>query len=186
MPGPAPKFWQIKRKRRLGTCAVAALALGFGAIPLAHSAGILSQGTNAGVSAVTSSVTSTLAAEQQANIVAAQAQNQLSRVTTALQAMQTMQSAARSLALSAPSAVPDGLQLGGLVPDSGLKAPGRRQSRHQLGRRQHPDPGSFRRQDHGHDQTDRGAGFAELERFQRQQEHDGGFQPAGATPPGRP
>ncbi len=56
--------------------------------------------------------------------MAVQAQNQLARITTAMQAMQNLQTTARNLALTAPGTVPDGLQSGGLVPNSGLAAAG--------------------------------------------------------------
>jgi filamentous hemagglutinin family protein len=64
------------------------------------------------------------ASAEQAAAMAQQSMASLARATQALQAMQAAQSAARSLALSAPSAVPDGLASGGLVPDSGLASTG--------------------------------------------------------------
>ncbi len=94
--------------------ALAALALG-GQLPRAQAAGLLSQG-NAAMAAIPSSIAANLAAEQQGQAVAAQAENQLARVNAALQGMQNMQTAARNLAFAAPSAVPEGLQPGGLVP----------------------------------------------------------------------
>ena len=94
--------------------ALAALAFG-GQLPRARAAGTLSQG-NAAMAAIPSSIAANLAAEQQGQAVAAQAENQLARVNTALQAMQNLQTAARNLAFTAPSAVPEGLQPGGLVP----------------------------------------------------------------------
>ncbi|TWT03885.1 filamentous haemagglutinin family protein [Reyranella sp. CPCC 100927] len=55
------------------------------------------------------------AAMQQAQTMARQAQNALARTTRALQAAQAAQVAARSVALTTPSAVPNGLVPGGLV-----------------------------------------------------------------------
>ncbi|MEI9991673.1 MAG: filamentous hemagglutinin family protein [Rhizomicrobium sp.] len=54
------------------------------------------------------------AASQQSAAAATRAQDSLLRTTQALQAMQSAQSAARSLAGSAPSTVPNGLAVGGL------------------------------------------------------------------------
>src|ERR1700722_2050650 len=72
------------------------------------------------------------AASQQAAAIARQSQNALMRATQAIQAMQAVQSAARNLAVSGPNslgaglpAVTNGLSAGGLIPDSGLAAPGR-------------------------------------------------------------
>ena len=104
--------------RWLAGSSLAVIMLAFGPAPRVLAAGILTQGGNAGIVPVTSSITSTLAAEQQANVVAAQAQNQLSRIATAMQAMQNLQTAAHNLSLSTPSAIPSGLQSGGLVPDN--------------------------------------------------------------------
>jgi filamentous hemagglutinin family protein len=110
-----------RRNRLLRGTALAACALI--SVSHAYAAGILSQGASS-IAPVPASITANLATQQQAQLVAVQAQNQLSRVTNALQAMQTMQTAARNLALAAPSTVPAGLQTGGLVPNSGLAAPG--------------------------------------------------------------
>jgi len=106
----------------LGSAGLALLVMGALA-PHAQAAGALSQG-NAGIAPVASSLAANLAAEQQAQSVGLQAQNQLSRISMAMQSMQNLQTAARNLALTAPSAVPDGLAANGLVPDSGLAAPG--------------------------------------------------------------
>ena len=68
----------------------------------------------------------------------ANANDTLARATQALQAFRVMQAAARNIAISGPNNlgadpnhpgqalpnVPNGLVLGGLVPDSGLSAPG--------------------------------------------------------------
>jgi filamentous hemagglutinin family protein len=106
----------------LGSAGLALLVLGALA-PHARAAGALSQG-NLGIAPVASSLAANLAAEQQAQSVGLQAQNQLSRISMAMQAMQNLQTAAHNLALTAPSPVPDGLAANGLVPDSGLAAPG--------------------------------------------------------------
>ncbi len=63
-------------------------------------------------------------AAQQAQQTALNAQQSMARATRAIQALQAAQSAARALAAGTPSSVPNGLNAGGLVPDSGLKAPG--------------------------------------------------------------
>ncbi|WP_315833198.1 filamentous haemagglutinin family protein [Bradyrhizobium prioriisuperbiae] len=63
-------------------------------------------------------------AAQQALLAAQNSQQSLARATKAIQALQAAQSAARALAMNAPSSVPNGLVIGGLVPDSGLKSPG--------------------------------------------------------------
>jgi filamentous hemagglutinin family protein len=77
-----------------------------------------------GVSATATASASATVGAQQAAAVAQQSMAALARATAAIQAMQQAQSAAHALALSAPSAVPDGMVNGGLVPDSGLAAPG--------------------------------------------------------------
>jgi filamentous hemagglutinin family protein len=100
-----------------GLVAVAAL------IQSANAAGSLSQRA-ATPAPVTASISSNLAAQQQAAAIAAQSQNELSNVATALQAMQTAQTAARNAAAAAPNTVADGLSAGGLVPDSGLARTG--------------------------------------------------------------
>jgi filamentous hemagglutinin family protein len=113
----------MSKNRLLGGVALAALALAGGTMSRAHALGILSQGGST-IAPIPSSVTANLVAQQQSQAVAVQAQNQLSRITNAMQALQNMQTAARNLALAAPSTVPDGLQTGGLVPNSGLASPG--------------------------------------------------------------
>ncbi len=117
------------RKYLLAGVALTALASASLSAVRAHAAGILSQSGQSGqsgvaVAPVASSVSSALAAAQQSQLAALAAQNQLARVTTAIQAMQNLQSSARSLAIGAPGTVPDGLQTGGLVPDSGLASAG--------------------------------------------------------------
>ncbi|WP_160168912.1 filamentous haemagglutinin family protein [Bradyrhizobium sp. Ai1a-2] len=64
------------------------------------------------------------AAAQQAQQAAQNTQASMARAAQAIQALRAAQSAARNLAASAPSAVPNGLNIGGLVPSSGLAAPG--------------------------------------------------------------
>jgi filamentous hemagglutinin family protein len=113
-----------RRKLLLVGLAIAAIGMAYGTGLRAHAAGVLSSQTGSAIAPVTSSVTANLLAQQQAQDVAAQAQDQLSRITTALQALQTMQTAAHNGALTAPSSVADGLQTGGLVPDSGLASAG--------------------------------------------------------------
>ena len=73
---------------------------------------------------ITASQTGAMVQAQQAAALAAQSSNSLARMTQALAAMRTMQSAARAITLAVPSITPNGLQLGGLVPDSGLAAAG--------------------------------------------------------------
>jgi len=75
-------------------------------------------------SAVNATATSAISSAQQAAAMVQQSMNSLSRATLAIQAMQAAQSAARNLAASTPNSVPSGLAIGGLVPDSGLAAPG--------------------------------------------------------------
>lgn len=80
---------------------------------------------SAGVSAATSLASSAaLDASQQAQQAALNAQQSMARATRAVQTLQAMQSAARAAAANAQSSVPNGLTTGGLVPDSGLRAPG--------------------------------------------------------------
>ncbi|WP_027580552.1 filamentous haemagglutinin family protein [Bradyrhizobium sp. Ai1a-2] len=64
------------------------------------------------------------AAAQQAAQAAQNTQASMARAAQAVQALRAAQSAARNLAANAPSAIPNGLNVGGLVPDSGLRAPG--------------------------------------------------------------
>jgi filamentous hemagglutinin family protein len=80
----------------------------------------LGGGANASAAAQTAAAT----AAAQAAAVTQQSMNSLARAAQALQAMQAAQSAARNLVLGTPSSVPNGLVTGGLVPDSGLSAPG--------------------------------------------------------------
>ncbi len=115
--------------RRLGFTRAAggALALLALATPLraAAAGGILTQrGASTSPAPVAASVAANLLAQQQAAAVAAQSQNELSKISTALLAVQAAQTAARNLAVAAPASVPNGLRSGGLVPDSGLAAPG--------------------------------------------------------------
>ncbi|WP_167355751.1 hypothetical protein, partial [Pseudomonas graminis] len=63
-------------------------------------------------------------AAQQAQQAAQNSQQSLMRATRAIQALQAMQTQARNVSASAPSTIPNGLNVGGLVPDSGLKATG--------------------------------------------------------------
>ena len=114
---------RTRRKYLLGCTAFAVFAAG-GIVAKSYAAGMLSQASNAAVAPVLSSVSSALAQQQQANQVATQAVSQLARVTTELQAMQNMQAVARNAAIAAPDTVADGLNMGGLVPDSGLASSG--------------------------------------------------------------
>ena len=92
-------------------------------VRFAHAAGLLTQ-RGAAPAPVLASMTANLLAQQQAATVAAQSQNELSQISTALLAAQAAQNTARNLAVAAPSSVPNGLQAGGLVPNSGLARPG--------------------------------------------------------------
>jgi filamentous hemagglutinin family protein len=65
-----------------------------------------------------------LDAAQQAQQTLQNTQQSLARATQAIQTMMAVQNAARNLAASAQGSVPAGLSPGGLVPDSGLAAPG--------------------------------------------------------------
>jgi filamentous hemagglutinin family protein len=71
-------------------------------------------------SPVTIATTASTAASQQAAAVTQQSTDSLSRATLAIKAMQAGQNAARNLVLGTPSAVPNGLVPGGLVPDPGI------------------------------------------------------------------
>jgi filamentous hemagglutinin family protein len=72
-----------------------------------------------------SAATSATAAASAAAMAAAQQSQQSAlRATQSMQAMLSAQAAARKAALAAPGTVPNGLAAGGLVPDSGLSAPG--------------------------------------------------------------
>ena len=81
-------------------------------------------GGGGAASATAAAANSAIMSAQQAAAATEQSMNSLSRATQAVQAMQAAQTAAHNLALSAPSSVPNGLVSGGLVPDSGLAAPG--------------------------------------------------------------
>ncbi|MGN1286211.1 MAG: hypothetical protein ACI4XG_06465, partial [Bradyrhizobium sp.] len=79
--------------------------------------GVSSAATQAAISAAQD-------AAQQAQQAAQNSQASMTRAAQAIQALQAAQSVARGLAASAPSAVPNGLNAGGLVPSSGLAASG--------------------------------------------------------------
>ncbi|MGY3696655.1 filamentous hemagglutinin family protein [Bradyrhizobium sp. USDA 3240] len=83
-------------------------------------------GTWGGVStaATQAAVSAAQAAAQQAQQAAQNTQASMTRAAQAIQALQAAQSAARGLAASAPSTVANGLNAGGLVPNSGLAASG--------------------------------------------------------------
>nr|WP_049824679.1 filamentous haemagglutinin family protein [Rhodopseudomonas palustris] len=80
-------------------------------------------GGGATLSAPTLAVDAAAQAAAQAASAAAQGSASLTRATTAIQAMQAAQAAARAAA-SSSGGVPNGLTVGGLVPDSGLAAGG--------------------------------------------------------------
>ncbi len=101
---------------------VAALLTGL-ALSTSAQAGDILRG-NAVASPVAAITAAQTAANVQAQASAITAQNSLARTTQALQAMQAAQSAAHNLAIAAPSNVPNGLQVGGLVPDTGVPASG--------------------------------------------------------------
>ncbi len=111
------------KTRHLRTALVLASLAASMPVASALAAGILTQRGNT-PAPVTASVTANLVAQQQSAAVAAQSANELSKVATALLAVQAAQTAAHNLAIAAPSSIPDGLQIGGLVPDSGLARAG--------------------------------------------------------------
>jgi filamentous hemagglutinin family protein len=127
---PGRKPIRLDKGRAAWLAGVSALTLLAGA-PAGRAGNILVPG--GATSAVNAATASAMAASQQAAAMAAQAQSSLSRATQAIQAMQAAQSAARNLALAGANHlagmldVPRGLSsagAGGLVPDSGLVAPG--------------------------------------------------------------
>jgi filamentous hemagglutinin family protein len=73
-------------------------------------------------SAVTAAASAAITSAQQAAQATQQSMYSLTRATQAIQAMQAAQSAARNLATSAASTVPNGLAPGGLVVDSRVTA----------------------------------------------------------------
>ncbi|WP_315700765.1 MULTISPECIES: filamentous hemagglutinin N-terminal domain-containing protein [unclassified Bradyrhizobium] len=75
-------------------------------------------------SATAAAAAAAAAAAQQAQQAAQNSQQSMTRALSAIQAMQAAQSAARAAAAAAQGAIPSGLAAGGLVPDSGLAAPG--------------------------------------------------------------
>ncbi|QPF87794.1 filamentous hemagglutinin family protein [Bradyrhizobium genosp. L] len=79
---------------------------------------------NGGTAAAQAAMSAAQQAAQQAQQAAQNTQASMMRATQAIQALRAAQSAARGIAASAPSTVANGLNVGGLVPDSGLKAPG--------------------------------------------------------------
>ncbi|MBR1201887.1 MULTISPECIES: filamentous haemagglutinin family protein [unclassified Bradyrhizobium] len=83
-------------------------------------------GTWGGVStaATQAAVSAAQAAAQQAQQAAQNSQASMTRAAQAIQALQAAQSVARGLAANAPSTVPNGLNAGGLVPNTGLAASG--------------------------------------------------------------
>jgi hypothetical protein len=112
---------------RLGTPRRAALLGGvsFATLLIAGApAGATALLAHAVPSPVTTAMAGAAVSAQQAAAMAQQSMASLARATQAIAAMQAAQTAARNLVLAAPSTVPDGLAPGGLVPDSGLAAPG--------------------------------------------------------------
>jgi filamentous hemagglutinin family protein len=85
----------------------------------AQAKNILAGATSVGPAISTAANASANAAAASAAAMAQQSMSALSRATQAMQAMQTTQTAARNLALSVPSSVPNGLGTGGLVPYPG-------------------------------------------------------------------
>lgn len=75
-------------------------------------------------SATAAAAAAAAAAAQQAQQAAQNSQQSMTRALSAIQAMQAAQSAARAAAAAAQGAIPSGLAVGGLVPDSGLAATG--------------------------------------------------------------
>lgn len=113
--------------RRSNSASRRALFLaGVSVVAMAASSGASAHrfGYASGSTATTAATSAALDAAQQAQQAALNSQQSMARATRAIQALQAMQSAARAVAAGAPSSVPNGLVTGGLVPDSGLKAPG--------------------------------------------------------------
>ncbi|WP_143201473.1 filamentous haemagglutinin family protein [Bradyrhizobium sp. NAS96.2] len=77
-----------------------------------------------GSAATQAAISAAQDAAQQAQQAAQNSQASMTRAAQAIQALQAAQSIARGLAASAPSAVPNGLNAGGLVPSGGLAASG--------------------------------------------------------------
>src|ERR1700733_12440429 len=116
---------------------VSALALLVHAMP-AEARCIGSCGAGGISSAANAAASAAVTSAQQAAAATQQSMQSLTRATQAIQAMQAMQNAARNAALAGPNNlgadpnhpglqlpnVPDGLNIGGLVPDSGLASPG--------------------------------------------------------------
>ena len=75
-------------------------------------------------SAPSAGVPSAITTPGQAKTQAKQSMTDLNNALAAILAAQTAQGAARQLSIGNANSVPDGLNAGGLVPDSGLKAPG--------------------------------------------------------------
>ncbi len=81
-------------------------------------------GTGSGTSQTVTTATGVTQQTVQNSALAQRAQAALQKSTQALQAMQAAQNAAHAAALNLPSTVPNGLAIGGLVPDSGLASTG--------------------------------------------------------------
>jgi filamentous hemagglutinin family protein len=120
MPSRDAAFYSVFSRRHrhhavllAGTSALALLIYGTPAEALC----IGRCGAGGGTNAVSTAATSAIANAQQAAQVAQAAQNSLTRATLAIQAVQAAQSAARNLAQSTPSSVPNGLAPGGLLPN---------------------------------------------------------------------
>lgn len=79
---------------------------------------------NSGTSQTSTTATTATSQAAQTTAMAQNAQNSLQHSLQALQAQQAAQSAARAAVLTVPSTVPNGLVIGGLVPDSGLATSG--------------------------------------------------------------
>ena len=102
------------------------LLAGVSTIAIAVSSGVSARpiGGMRSVSPTTNASNAALLAAQQAQQMANSSQQSMMRAARAIQALQAAQAAARQQAANNPGAVPDGLAQGGLVPDSGLAAPG--------------------------------------------------------------
>lgn len=85
-----------------------------------------SQGSSSNTTTTQTSTAATTATSQaaQTSVLAQHAQAALLKSVAALQAQQSAQSAAHAAALNLPVTVPNGLVIGGLVPDSGLASSG--------------------------------------------------------------
>jgi len=95
----------------------------FSASP-SSSGGSSSTGSTTASSQTATAATTATSQALQTSALAQRAAASLQQSLAALQAQQAAQNAARAATLTAPSGVPNGLVVGGLVPDSGLASTG--------------------------------------------------------------